>query len=373
MKIGITCYPTYGGSGVVATELGKKLAQMGHEVHFISYALPYRLSRFQANLYYHEVEIVKYALFEYPSYSLPLATRMVDVVEHYDLDILHVHYAIPHATSAFLAREMIEKKRLKFVTTLHGTDITLIGSDPSFKKIVQFSIERSDGVTSVSQYLMKETIDVFETRNEIRVIPNFIPDDFLQPSPANEMRKYCDFGDCTILTHISNFRPLKRVMDLVPLMENLIRESKVKLLMVGDGPERAPMERMIHERNLEKHVLFLGKQENVADILAMTDVFLLPSANESFGLAALEAMALGVPCITSDAGGLPEVNLHGRTGYVCPVGDIEKYTQYTSAVIKDKELRRELGENARRISRENYQAEKIVNQYLQYYQEVLDR
>jgi N-acetyl-alpha-D-glucosaminyl L-malate synthase BshA len=373
MKIGITCYPTYGGSGVVATELGKKLAQMGHEIHFISYALPYRLAHFQANLYFHEVEVVKYALFEYPSYDLPLATRMVDVVEHYNLDILHVHYAIPHATSAFLAREMIDTRRLKFVTTLHGTDITLIGADPSYKKIVRFSIEKSDGVTAVSQFLKNETCDIFDIGNDVRVIPNFIPDDFLHPLPASEMRRCCKLSDSLILTHVSNFRPLKRVLDLIPLMEKLVKRFNVKLLMVGDGPERSVMERMTYQQNLDQQILFLGKQDNVADILAMSDVFLLPSENESFGLAALEAMACGVPCVTSNAGGLPEVNIHGATGYVCPVGDIDTLTESTAKLLGDRELRRTLGENARKIAFENFPAEKIVTQYLDYYTEVLNR
>lgn len=373
MNIGITCYPTYGGSGVVATELGKKLAQAGHQVHFISYALPYRLNHFQANLFFHEVDIVKYDLFEHSPYTLSLATKMVEVAEQAHLDILHVHYAIPHATSAFLAREMSYPKKLKFVTTLHGTDITLIGSDPSFKKIVCFSIEESDGVTAVSHYLHDQTKAVFQVQNEIRVIPNFIPDDFITAQASADLKQCCDLRDFFVLTHISNFRPLKRVHDLIPVMEKLVGKFKVKLLMVGDGPDRTSMERLCLERNLSQQILFLGKQENVSEILMMTDVFVLPSGNESFGLAALEAMACGVPCITSDAGGLPEVNLNGITGFTCPVGDTDAMAGAVQTLLEDDQLRKQFGSQAKNIVCDRYSADKILPHYVSFYEEVLAR
>jgi N-acetyl-alpha-D-glucosaminyl L-malate synthase BshA len=372
MRIGITCYPTYGGSGVVATELGKKLAQIGHEVHFISYALPYRLNRFQSNLYFHEVEVLKYPLFEYPPYSLSLASKMTEVVESAQLDILHVHYAIPHASSAYLAREMSDGKRLKFITTLHGTDITLIGSDPSYLKIVKFSIEQSNGVTAVSAYLRDETKRIFEIQQPIEVIPNFIPDDFLIAEPSHDMRNCCAKKDEYILTHISNFRPLKRVTDLIYVIEKVIQHHKVKLLMVGDGPERFTAERLCKELGLCDKIVFMGKQENVSEILAVTDLFLLPSENESFGLAVLEALACGVPCVTTDAGGLPEVNIHGTTGFTSKVGDIEAYSDFIIELLSNHELRSKFSRNAREISRERFSADRIVPQYISYYENILN-
>ena len=363
MRIGITCYPTYGGSGVVATELGKKLAQLGHEIHFISYALPYRLNRFQSNLFFHEVEVLKYPLFEYPPYSLSLASKMVEVVESAKLDILHVHYAIPHATSAFLAREMSNQKRLKFITTLHGTDITLLGSDPS--------IEQSDGVTAVSNYLKKETQDTFQIKNKIQVIPNFIPDDFLAAKPSKELRNCCASKDEFILTHISNFRPLKRISDLVYILSKLPKKLKVKFLMVGDGPDRFQAEKLCKKLGLCDKVVFMGKQENVSEILAVTDIFLLPSENESFGLAVLEALACGVPCVTSNAGGLPEVNINGETGFTVKVGEIDTFANRIEQLLNNEELRKRFSKNAKNISRDRFSADKIMPLYLDYYEEIL--
>lgn len=372
MRIGITCYPTYGGSGVVATELGKKLAQLGHEIHFISYALPYRLNRFQSNLFFHEVEVLKYPLFEYPPYSLSLASKMVEVVETSKLDILHVHYAIPHATSAFLAREMADQKKLKYVTTLHGTDITLLGSDPSYYKTVKFSIEQSDGVTAVSEYLKKETQNTFQIKNKIRVIPNFIPDDFITAQPSQEMRDCCADKEEFILTHISNFRPLKRISDLIKIMNKLPSKLKIKLLMVGDGPDRFQAEKLCKELDLCEKVIFMGKQENVSEILAVTDLFLLPSENESFGLVVLEAHACGVPCITSNAGGIPEVNIDGETGFTVDVGDIDTFVSRIEQLIENADLRKKFSKNAKRISRDRFRADKVIPQYLNYYEEVLN-
>lgn len=372
MRIGITCYPTYGGSGVVATELGKKLAQMGHEIHFISYALPYRLNRFQSNLFFHEVEVLKYPLFEYPPYSLSLASKMTEVVESANLDILHVHYAIPHASSAFLAREMSDKSKLKYITTLHGTDITLLGADPSYLKIVKFSIEQSNGVTAVSKYLKKETQDTFQIKNNIKVIPNFIPDDFLSAKPSNELRNCCAEKDEFILTHISNFRPLKRITDLIQIFNKIPKTLKVKLLMVGDGPDRFQAEKLCKELGLCDKVVFMGKQENVSEILAVTDIFLLPSENESFGLAVLEALACGVPCVTSNAGGLPEVNIDGETGFTVNVGEIDTFASKIVQLLSDNDLRKRLSQNAKIISRDRFSVDKVMPLYLDYYEEVLN-
>lgn len=371
MRIGITCYPTYGGSGVVATELGKKLAQLGHEVHFICYALPYRLNRFQSNLFFHEVEVLKYPLFEYPPYSLSLSSKMVEVVESSKLDILHVHYAIPHATSAFLAREMADHIKLKYITTLHGTDITLLGSDPSYYKIVKFSIEQSDGITAVSEYLKKETQDVFHIKNNIQVIPNFVPDDFITAKPSQELRKCCAGNEEIVITHISNFRPLKRIPDLIRIMNRLPKKLKIKLLMVGDGPDRFQAEKLCKELSLCDKVVFMGKQENVSEILAVSDIFLLPSENESFGLAVLEAQACGVPCVTSNAGGLPEVNIDGETGFTVNVGDIDAFANRIEQLIEDDDLRSRFSKNAKAFSREVYSADKIMPLYLDYYEKIL--
>lgn len=371
MKIGITCYPTYGGSGVVATELGMKLATMGHQIHFISYALPYRLSNFTTNVFFHEVDVLHYPLFEYPPYSLSLAHKMAEVIEFEHLDILHVHYAIPHATSAHLAKEIIEDKSFKFVTTLHGTDITLIGSDPSYLKIVKFSIEKSDGVTAVSQYLADKTYKTFNIKNEIEVIPNFVPDKFLEMDLAE--RNYCfKKDDEIILTHISNFRPLKRVTDLVYVMEKLVKKkSNIRLLMVGDGPERAKMELLCRETGMCEYITFLGKQENVENVLASTDIFLLPSAEESFGLAVLEALACGVPCVTTNAGGLPEVNVNGETGFTVNVGDIDAFAESVYEIISNHELAKKFSKNARHFAQSRYSSDKIVPHYLEYYNKII--
>ncbi|HGY54655.1 MAG TPA: N-acetyl-alpha-D-glucosaminyl L-malate synthase BshA [Caldithrix abyssi] len=373
MRIGITCYPTYGGSGVVATELGKKLAALGHKVHFVSYALPYRLNSFNPNLFFHEVDVVKYPLFEYPPYSLSLASKMVEVIEYEKLDIMHVHYAIPHATSAYLAREISHQKNLKVITTLHGTDITLIGQHPSFRSVVRFSIEQSDGITAVSEFLREETCRTFDIQKEIKVIPNFVPDDFLGPHHTEQVKSCFKIEDEFIITHISNFRPLKRTQDIIEMMRHLVKKHTVKLLMVGDGPDRSVVEARCHELGLCGQILFLGKQDNVADILCASDVFLLPSEHESFGLAALEAMACGVPCVTSNAGGLTDLNKHGKTGFVAPVGDIAAFVKAIERLIEDGDLRKSMGENARRYALNNFSADAIVQQFLNFYEEVLAR
>jgi N-acetyl-alpha-D-glucosaminyl L-malate synthase BshA len=344
---------------------------MGHQVHFISYALPYRLSNFTSNVFFHEVDVLQYPLFEYPPYSLSLAHKMAEVIEFEGLDILHVHYAIPHATSAFLAREITDKKDIRYVTTLHGTDITLIGSDPSYLKIVKFSIEKSDGVTAVSQYLANKTYETFTVNNHIEVIPNFVPDNFLKVSQQKATQSHFRKSDETVLTHISNFRPLKRVFDLVDIMEKLVKKHKVKLLMVGDGPDRSRMEQICRQKKLCKYITFLGKQENVENVLACTDIFVLPSEEESFGLALLEAMACGVPCVSTNAGGLKEVNIHGETGFMVDIGDIDGFVEHLDLLISDRELRIKLSKNARHVAITNYNSDKIVPCYVNYYNKIL--
>jgi N-acetyl-alpha-D-glucosaminyl L-malate synthase BshA len=371
MRIGITCYPTYGGSGVVATELGKHLARVGEEVHFISYALPYRLSGVTPNIYFHEVEVLQYPLFQYPPYSLSLAAKMVEVVERHHLDLLHVHYAIPHASSAYLARQILGDRNLKYITTLHGTDITLIGSDPSYYTITRFSIENSSGVTAVSNYLKKETESVFKVNKKIEVIPNFIPIEITIPINRKDLRKNFADKDEYILTHISNFRPLKRVTDLVPILKNVSQRLKVKLLMVGDGPDRYITEEQCRRENICRQVIFLGKQENIQDILAISDVVVIPSASESFGLVALEALAYGVPCVSTNVGGLPEVNRHGETGFLVNVGDLQAFSEAIVTILSDRALAQKMSDRGREIAQSEFSATKIIPQYINYYNKIL--
>ncbi len=320
MKIGITCYPTYGGSGVVAAELGLELAQRGHEVHFISYSQPFRLTP-HANIHFHEVEVSHYPLFDYPPYDLALATRMAEVAEIYKLDLLHVHYAIPHSVSALLAKQMLawnsgNKRRLPFVTTLHGTDITLVGQDPSYLPITRFSIEKSDGVTAISKYLRERTLQEFDIQNSIQVIYNFVNCDlYLRAPDAAELRAQYAKPEERILVHLSNFRPVKRIQDVIEIFDRVQKKLPARLLLIGDGPERSRAEWMARRLGIDDRVLFLGKQDRVNETLAIADVMLLPSELESFGLAALEAMACEVVPIATRVGGLPEVVEHGKTGY----------------------------------------------------------
>jgi N-acetyl-alpha-D-glucosaminyl L-malate synthase BshA len=371
MKIGITCYPTYGGSGVIATELGKRLALAGVEVHFISYALPYRLTGFTSNIFFHEVEVLQYPLFQYPPYSLSLASKMVEVVERHKLDLLHVHYAIPHATSAYLARQMLENLDLKFITTLHGTDITLIGSDPSFFHITKFSIENSSGVTAVSKYLKHETESVFKVRKKIEVIYNFIPIDITSVSNNPLLRRNFARDDEFILTHISNFRPLKRVTDLIPIIKMVSRSKKVKLLMVGDGPDRFKTEEQCRQEKVCDQVVFLGKQENIQEILALSDLMIIPSASESFGLVALEALAFGVPCVSTNAGGLPEVNRHGETGFIVDIGDISAFAEAIVTILSDPNMAQRMSRRGKEIAVSEFSPDIIIPQYLDYYEQIL--
>lgn len=372
MRIGITCYPTYGGSGIVATELGMELAGRGHEVHFISYANPIRLDPDTPRVHYHEVEVSTYPLFQFPPYCLALASRMAEVAEQYDLDLLHVHYAIPHSIAAMLARDMLAgRRRLPFVTTLHGTDITLVGTDRSYFPITKFSIEQSDGVTAISEYLRARTVEVFGVTNEIRVIRNFVNCDLYAPRPKGE-RTWGAPGD-RVLIHISNFRPVKRVLDCVRVLKEVRRRLPAHLLMVGDGPERGPAERLARELEVERHVTFVGKQSHVERLIPQADVLLLPSELEAFGLAALEAMACGVPPVATRVGGVPELIAHGEDGFLEAVGDIAAQAARVVELLTDERLYRRVSEAARQKAVRHYSSARVIPLYEGYYQEVLSR
>jgi N-acetyl-alpha-D-glucosaminyl L-malate synthase BshA len=372
MKIGITCYPTYGGSGVIATELGKELALQGHQVHFISYALPFRLNHFLENIFFHEVEMSNYPLFEFPLYSLALASKMVEVVTYENLDLLHVHYAIPHAISAYLARQILkEKKDLKIITTLHGTDITLVGLEPSFSHLVKFSIEQSDGVTAVSRHLKEKTCTNYSVHKDIEVIPNFVDTKLFKPSNESPLKKSLAPNGEKILVHTSNFRVVKRVQDIIKIFNIIQKEISAKLVLVGDGPDRTECERLCRELDLCDKVLFLGKQEALVDILTSADLFLIPSQSESFGLAALEAMACGLPVISSSVGGLPELVVHNQTGYISEIGDIERMAKYTLDLLTNNKKYKLFSENARARAVNNFDKSIIIPQYENYYNKIL--
>ena len=366
MKIGITCYPTYGGSGIVATELGLELAARGHEVHFISYANPIRLDPDIPRIHYHEVEVSNYPLFQYPPYCLALASRMAEVAAGYDLDLLHVHYAIPHSIAALLAQQMTADRRLPFVTTLHGTDITLVGADRSYFPITKFSIERSDGVTAISQYLQAKTVEVFGVANPIRVIPNFVNCDIYRPSP--ERRR-----TTRQLIHLSNFRPVKRVLDCIRILREVRRATPAHLLMVGDGPERGPAEMLARELGIAAHVTFLGKQDHVERLLPQADVLLQPSEMEAFGLAALEAMACGVPPVATRTGGTAELIADGVDGFLEPVGDLAAQAARVVSLLTDDRLYERMSAAARRTAETRYCTSLIIPRYERYYEEVCGR
>ena len=373
MKIGITCYPTYGGSGVVATELGKALALEGHEVHFISYALPFRLSNFVENIVFHEVEMSSYPLFEFPLYSLALASKMVEVANYENLDLLHVHYAIPHATSAYLAKQMLKNKRdLKVITTLHGTDITLVGLEPSFLPLVKFSIEESDGVTAVSRFLKEKTITNYDINKEIEVIPNFVDTQVLKPRENGCFRKNLAAKGEKIIVHTSNFRQVKRVPDTIRILEKIIKEIPAKLILVGDGPDRSECERLTRDLNLYDKVKFLGKQDGLVEILNSADLFLIPSQSESFGLAALEAMACGIPVVSSSVGGLPELIRHNETGFIAEIGDIDRMAKYSLDLLTNSKKHKLFSENARKRAVENFDKSIILPQYIDHYKKILN-
>ncbi|HUQ49143.1 MAG TPA: N-acetyl-alpha-D-glucosaminyl L-malate synthase BshA [Terriglobales bacterium] len=380
MKIGITCYPTYGGSGVVATELGIELAQRGHEIHFISYSLPIRLTEAHANIHFHEVNVSQYPLFQYPPYDLALATRMAEVADTYNLDLLHVHYAIPHSVSALLAKQMLatarngSKRKLPFVTTLHGTDITLVGLDRSYLPITRFSIEQSDGVTAISNYLRERTLKEFDVQNEIKVIHNFVNCDlYRRDGAAAEDRALYAKPDERILVHLSNFRPVKRVLDVVEIFDRVQKKLPSKLLMIGDGPERSNAEWMAKKKGIQDKVIFLGKADNIHEKLPVADLMLMPSELESFGLAALEGMACKVPAIATNVGGVPELITHKENGYLAEVGDVDTMSKYAIEVLTDDAKLKNMGEAARFEAQSRFCSSKIILRYEEFYARVLER
>jgi N-acetyl-alpha-D-glucosaminyl L-malate synthase BshA len=378
LKIGITCYPTYGGSGVVGTELGIELADRGHEVHFIAYQQPIRLNAQHPRIFFHEVTVSLYPLFEYPPYDLALATRMAEVADIYDLDILHVHYAIPHSVSALLARQMLaamdRPRKLPFVTTLHGTDITIVGADRSYLPVTRYSIEQSDGVTAISNYLKKRTLQEFEISNPIEVIYNFVNCDVYRRDPkAQENRGQFAAPDERILVHVSNFRPVKRICDVIEIFDRVQKQIPSRLLLMGDGPERSRAEWLVGQKGLRKKVEFMGKVDRVSEKLSVADLMLMPSELESFGLAALEAMACEVPCIATAVGGVPEVIEHGRTGYLAQVGDVDTMARCAIEILSDEKRHREMGKLARWEAQANFCATKIIPEYEMFYRRVLER
>ena len=379
MRIGITCYPTYGGSGVVATELGIELAAAGHEVHFISYSQPFRLTGRDDGIFYHEVPVSSYPLFEFPPYDLALASRMAEVAEFCNLDLLHVHYAIPHSVSALLARQMLAARgrRLPFVTTLHGTDITLVGLDRSYLPITRYSIQESDGVTSISQYLKQKTLTDFEISRPIEVIPNFVNCDVYMPFVEEELRmraraKYAQ-PDEAVLIHLSNFRPVKRVVDVVKVFAQVVREIPAQLILIGDGPDRSAAEWLVHDLKINDKVHFLGKQDRVNELLPMADLMIMPSTLESFGLAALEAMACKVPSIATRVGGVPELIEDGVTGLLYPVGDVDAMAAGALGLLKDRSRLDAMRDAARKDAQKRFCASLVLPMYVKFYEQILDR
>lgn len=373
MKIGITCYPTYGGSGVLATELGKALAKRGHQIHFISYAMPMRLNGgFDNNIFYHEVEMSTYPVFEFPLYTPALASKMVEVAEFEGLDLLHAHYAIPHATSAYLAKKMISNDRFRVTTTLHGTDITLVGLEPSFLSVMKFSIEKSDGVTAVSRYLREKTLTNYNIQKEIDVIPNFVDLEEYQHVDPIAVRRKLGLTDRRVLMHVSNFRAVKRVQDVIRIFDIVNKKIPSELILVGDGPDRSNCEMLVRELGLQGHVKFLGKQIELREILSAADLFLIPSQQESFGLSALEAMACEVPVISSSVGGLPELVLHNQTGYIAEIGDVERMAKYALELLTNETKRQLFAKEGRKRAEQNFNLEKIVSEYEKHYEKVMN-
>jgi len=374
MKIGIVCYPTFGGSGVVATELGKGLADRGHQVHFVTYNQPARLDLFSENLFYHEVSVSNYPLFDFPPYELALASRLVDVVRFEKLDILHVHYAIPHASAAFMAKQILLTYGIYIpvVTTLHGTDITLVGRDRTFKPVVTFSINKSDGVTAVSEHLRNDTYEYFDIENDIRVIPNFIDLKRFNLKPKDHFKKAIAPSGEKIIVHTSNFRKVKRTEDVVRIFAKLITKIPAKLLMVGDGVERSRCEQLCRDLGVCDNVRFLGKQDAIEEILSVSDLFLMPSESESFGLAALEAMACKVPVISSNVGGLPELNVEGVTGFLRDVGDVDGMAEKAVYILED-DNRLQMFKNNALARAKQFDLANILPAYENYYVEVIER
>jgi N-acetyl-alpha-D-glucosaminyl L-malate synthase BshA len=374
MKIGIVCYPTFGGSGVVATELGKALADNGHQVHFVTYNQPARLDFFSENLFYHEVSVSKYPLFDYPPYELALASRLVDVVRFEGLDVLHVHYAIPHASAAFMAKQILMTYGIYIpvVTTLHGTDITLVGKDRTYKPVVTFSINKSDGVTAVSEHLRKDTYEFFEIENEIKVIPNFIDLTRFSLKPKDHFKKAIAPSGEKILIHTSNFRKVKRTKDVISIFAKVVKKIPSKLLMVGDGEERADCEQLCRDLGVSDNVRFLGKQDAIEEILSVSDLFLMPSQSESFGLAALEAMACKVPVISTNAGGLPELNVEGVTGFLRDIGDVDGMAEKAIYILEDEARLKTFKENSLARAKK-FDLSIILPIYEKYYIEVIEK
>ncbi|WP_448099516.1 N-acetyl-alpha-D-glucosaminyl L-malate synthase BshA [Polluticoccus soli] len=373
MRIGIVCYPTFGGSGVLATELGKALAMKGHEIHFITYRQPVRLNLFSANIFYHEVPVPDYPLFEFPPYELALASTLVDVVKNNNLDLLHVHYAIPHASAAYMAQQIAKKtlgRYVPFITTLHGTDITLVGKDKTYEPVVTYSLNESDAITAVSNNLKDETLKFFPIEKEINVIYNFVDVQRFNKRPVDAFKKVIAPNGERILVHASNFRPVKRVEDVIKIFAKLKARIPAKLLMVGDGPERQACENLARELGVCDAIRFLGKQEQVEEILAISDLFLLPSEYESFGLAALEAMAAHVPVLSSNAGGLPEINISGKTGYMFHIGDVDAGAQYAYDILKDEKTLQSFRDNAFKQA-QDFDMHNIVPLYEHLYTSVL--
>lgn len=374
MKIGIVCYPTFGGSGVVATELGLELSKRGHEVHFITYNQPVRLELLSNNVHYHEVNVPEYPLFHYQPYELALSSKLVDMVKLHGIELLHVHYAIPHAYAAYMAKKMLLEDGIyiPIVTTLHGTDITLVGSHPFYKSAVTFSINKSDAVTSVSQSLKEDTLRLFDIKNEIEVIPNFIDLDKYKHNYTDCQREMMAHSDEKIITHISNFRPVKRIEDIITIFYNIQKKIPAKLMMVGDGPEKEPAELLCENLGIDDKVIFFGKSHEIDKILCFSDLFLLPSITESFGLAALEAMACGVPVISSNTGGIPEVNVQGVSGFLSNVGDIDDMTKNSLHILQTKDVLNSFKANAKRQALK-FDIHKIVPLYEALYEQTLSK
>lgn len=372
MKIGIVCYPTYGGSGVVATELGKSLAQRGHSVHFISYKQPARLDFFTGNIFFHEVYVSHYPLFDFPPYETSLTSRLVDVVKFEKLDVLHVHYAIPHASAAVMAKQILaaEGIHIPIVTTLHGTDITLVGKDKSFEPVVSYSLNQSDGITAVSDSLKRDTYEHFKVTKDIRVIPNFIDFERFSKQAKEHFKKAVAPNGEKLLVHTSNFRKVKRVEDVVKIFAKVREHVKSKLILVGDGPERQNIEQLCRELNIMDGISFLGKQDAVEEVLSISDLFLMPSETESFGLAALEAMACEVPVVSTNAGGIPELNVDGKTGFMCNVGDVASMAEKSIFILSDEDRLKQFKRNARERALD-FHIDKIVPHYEDMYEKVI--
>ena len=371
MKIGITCYPAQGGSGIVATELGAKLAQRGHEVHYISYQAPVRLRSYCRNIYFHQVEVMSYPLFKYPPYTLTLSAKMAEVATRWKLDIFHVHYAIPHAVCGFLAKSILGNKRPKLVTTLHGTDITLVGMDRSFQKITKFSIEVSDGVTAVSNFLARETIEKFKPSRKIEVIHNFVDTKRFKALSSRAKRGELAPGGEKILVHLSNFRPVKRILDVIKIFNLVQKEIPARLLLIGDGPEVSGALELVGQLGLSDKVTYLGSRNDVEDILPVADLFLIPTNTESFGLASLEALSCGVPVVGTNLGGLPEVVVDGHCGYLEKLGDVESMAGKAVKLLRDEDLLNQFKENARKRAVEFFDSELMVPKYERFYERIL--